>query len=132
MRNHASQNTFHQETSSPLAAGLVPSATAPEKSEINRKRSRSRPVIVSPIVGTALIAITVVATMFMLAYAWEFWFEAAAMQVFGLPYDDGAEAQDHWRYIATSVGFVSLSLVVPTIIMVRKTRRIERVLSRLE
>jgi signal transduction histidine kinase len=60
-----------------------------------------------------LIGTVTLITMFMQCYAWEFWFEAVAMKFFGVPYDAIAEAEDNWRYIAISLAFVSVSLVVP-------------------
>ena len=77
------------------------------------------------------MGLSIVFTVFALACAWEFWFESMAMHFFGLPYDDAAEAQDNWRYIGISLGFVSLSLIGPTIIMVRNNQRIESIITRL-
>jgi signal transduction histidine kinase len=107
-------------------------AIPPAKPSILSEITRNKRVIFSPIVGTALIGLTILVSMFVLAYAWEFWLEAGTMHLFGLPYDDADETRDNWRYIIMSLAFVSLSLVAPLVLVGRYSSRIHRTISRLE
>jgi PAS domain S-box-containing protein len=76
----------------------------------------------SDIVTIIFIIVTILATTFLLSYAWEFWIEGAFFKFFGWPYDAVEEAKDNWRYIEISFGLAALSLVVPSIIMVRDSK----------
>lgn len=67
--------------------------------------------VLSPGSAAAFVMALVVLTMFGLSCAWEFWLEEPVTKFLGFAYDEAAEREDHWHYILTAVGFVTMSLV---------------------
>jgi PAS domain S-box-containing protein len=88
----------------------------PQSAQLHKKLYRLHR---SDIVTTIFIISSILVTIFLLSCAWEFWIEAVFFKLLGWPYDAVEEAKDNWRYIATSFGLATVSLVVPGIIMIR-------------
>ena len=79
--------------------------------------------------GPAFVLVAVgcvLATLFCLSYAWEFWLEALTCRSLGLPYDAIQEAEDNWRYIWTSFAFATFSMILPTLFTLRTLRLLKR------
>ncbi|MEQ7920342.1 EAL domain-containing protein [Xanthomonas sp. WHRI 1810A] len=63
-------------------------------------------------------------SIFLLAAAWEFKFEAVAMQLLDLPYEGDFETAERWRFILTSTGFAIIAMVVPFILLKQLVNRL--------
>jgi signal transduction histidine kinase len=112
----------------PAVVGLMARALVAtgKKSDPGRIREEPHARRISAPIGIALTGISIVLTMFLLAYGWEFWAESAIMKFLGVPYDDIAEANDNWRKIGSAGMFAAISLIAPVILMIRHSQRIER------
>lgn len=63
-----------------------------------------------------LLSLISVAAM---AALWEFHLEGRVLPALGIPYDGNFEDAERWRFIITSTGFATLSLVIPGLIIWR-------------
>jgi hypothetical protein len=97
----------------PAVVGLMARALVAtgKKSDPGRIREEPHARRISAPFGIALTGISIVLTMFLLAYGWEFWAESAIMKFLGVPYDDIAEANDNWRKIGSAGMFAAISLI---------------------
>lgn len=68
----------------------------------------------------------VLATMFALAYVWQFHAEAPVMQLLGLPDETAFGDRERWRLVLTATVFAALALIVPAIILTRAVRVLRR------
>jgi len=68
----------------------------------------------------------VLATMFALAYVWQFHVEAPVMQLLGLPDETAFGDRERWRLVLTATVFAALALIVPAIILTRAVRVLRR------
>jgi diguanylate cyclase (GGDEF)-like protein len=67
-----------------------------------------------------------VLSIFILAVAWEFYLEGAAMELLGLPYDGDFELAERWRFVLTSSGFGVLAMIVPFVLLQRLLKQLRQ------
>ena len=111
----------------PLAAALL--AAAGSKAGQARLCATALAARIHPLVWLGLAVGAVLATVFGLAFIWEFWAEESLCRLMQWPYDAVQEAKDNWRFVGMETAFAAVSLVMPMLVIARTMASLSRALA---